>query len=96
MMTVEASKIVKFDVKNDEEDHGKYGIIPLISVTVSDDELLELIIKQLPPNYRIIAENQIRIYIEKITSHPGMRSEYIKKIKQLIIYEKNFNKKRVD
>jgi hypothetical protein len=92
-MAVESLNIVKFDIKNDGEDHEKQNNLPLMSVTVSDDKLIELIVKHLPPKRRVLAGNQIRIYFKKIASHPGMRSEYIEKIKQLIVYEKNFNKK---
>lgn len=93
-MAVESSAIVKFEMKSDGEDQRKQQrILPLGSVTVSDDKLIELIVKHLPLKRRVLAGNQIRIYFKKIASHPGMRSEYIEKIKQLIIYEKNFNKK---
>ena len=93
-MAVESSKIVKFDIRSGGEDQKKQNSLPLSSVT--DDTLIELIVKQLPPERLYLARSQIKIYFNKIISHPEMRLEYIRKIKQLIIYEKNFNKNRVE
>ncbi len=95
-MSAESSEIVKFDIKSDEENQEEYRNLSLGLITLSDNKLVELIVKQLPPKRHKIAGNQIKIYINKIISHPVMRSTYIQKIKQLIIYEKNFNKNRVD
>jgi len=54
---------------------------------ISDEDFIQLILKEIIPDRRKIAERQIRIYFQKITSHFDMRSHYIKKIKELIEFE---------
>lgn len=90
-MAVENSRIINFDMVWD----GECQEVPSLS-TISDNQLIELILNQIPPKRRSLARNQIKIYFKKIISHPEIRLEYIQKIKQLVIYEKNFNKNRVD
>lgn len=54
-MTVESSNNIKFDIKSDGEDQEEQNILPLMSVTVSDDKLIELIVKHLPIKRRVLA-----------------------------------------
>lgn len=95
-MAVKSSKIIEFDIMSEDGVREEQIILPSKFITLSDDMLIELIIKQLPLKRRYIARNQIKIYFNKIMSNPEMRLEYIRKIKQLVISEKNFNKNRVD
>jgi len=61
---------------------------------ISDEIIINSIIRVIKPRRRAIAERQIRHHINKIVSHPGMRSSYIEKIKQLIQLEKEKVKKK--
>ena len=61
---------------------------------ISDEIIINSIIRVIKPRRRAIAERQIRHHINKIVSHPDMRSSYIEKIKQLIQLEKEKVKKK--
>lgn len=55
----------------------------------SDDELIKIITSVIKSNNRRIrAARQIKIYFNKIASHPEMRSILIKKVIELVQYEK--------
>ena len=60
----------------------------------SDDELIKIITRSIKSDIRRIkAARQIKIYFNKITSHPEMRSLLIKKVIELVQYEKKRCKK---
>lgn len=55
----------------------------------SDDELIKIITRSIKSDIRRIkAARQIKIYFNKIASHPEMRSLLIKKVIELVQYEK--------
>lgn len=91
-MSIKSSNIVNFGLEFSSEKEKEQGCIPLDLHNISDNKIIELIVKDFSPRRRMIAGSQIKIYFTKIMSHPGMRLEYIEKIKQLVIYEKNLNK----
>ena len=55
----------------------------------SDEDLIKIITRSIKSdNRRIKAARQIKIYFNKIASHPEMRSLLIKKVIELVQYEK--------
>jgi len=61
---------------------------------ISDDELIKIITRSIKSDIRRIkAARQIKIYFNKITSHTEMRSLLIKKVIELVQYEKKRCKK---
>jgi len=55
---------------------------------ISDEIIINSIIRVIKPRRRAIAERQIRHHINKIITHPEKKSHYIKKIRDLVLYEK--------
>ncbi|MFX1476883.1 MAG: hypothetical protein ACFFCI_02010 [Promethearchaeota archaeon] len=54
---------------------------------ISNDQFIELLIKNIRPQHRVRARNQIKIYIRKIRNHPEYKLTYLTLIKNLIQYE---------
>ncbi|MFW9873229.1 MAG: hypothetical protein ACFFG0_09020 [Candidatus Thorarchaeota archaeon] len=55
---------------------------------LSEDHLINVIVREFHPNRRRIASGQLKFYFNQISSHPHMKSVYIEKMKQLIQVEK--------
>ena len=61
----------------------------LLMERITDEELIKKITNPIKSdNRRIKAARQIKIYFNKIASHPEMRSILIKKVIELVQYEK--------